>query len=131
MDADATITSDESNSAGGVPPLNGKSTATNAVPAAALDEDTRDTTGSYTDNGSPVISADDLGENSASASSVSESTKDSMQVSYRHTIKAIRFLYRTGFQDEDSNSIGFGAKRPLNRTSDGTPAAKKLREEAK
>lgn len=84
LDADATITSDESNSAGGgVPPLNGKSTGTSSVPAAALDEDTRDTTASFadTDNGSPVVSADDLGENSASASSVSESTKDSMQVS--------------------------------------------------
>lgn len=69
---------------GGVPPLNGKSTAATAVPAAALDEDTRDTTASFadTDDGSPVASAEDLGENSASASSVSESTKDSTQASF-------------------------------------------------
>ncbi|XP_066140598.1 uncharacterized protein Amun [Euwallacea fornicatus] len=114
LDADATITSDESNSTGGVP-LNGKSTPASAVPASALDEDTRDTTASFadTDNGSPAISADDLGENSASASSVSESTKDSMQ-------------------DEDSNSIGFaGSKRPLDNAVDGPPSAKKVREETK
>ncbi|XP_076275068.1 protein amun isoform X1 [Rhynchophorus ferrugineus] len=113
LDADATVTSDESNSAGGMPPLNGKASATTAVPAAALDEDTRDTTASFadTENGSPaVVSAEDeLGENSAS--SVSESTKDSMQ-------------------DEDSNSIGYSVKRPL-EGADGPPSVKKAREESK
>ncbi|CAG9767414.1 unnamed protein product [Ceutorhynchus assimilis] len=110
LDADSTITSDESNSAGGVPALNGKSTT--SVPAGALDEDTRDTTTSFadTDNGSPLISADDLGENSASVSSVSESTKDSIQ-------------------DEDSNSMNY--KRSLDSSADGPPSAKKARDEAK
>ncbi|XP_019760956.1 uncharacterized protein LOC109538250 [Dendroctonus ponderosae] len=114
LDADATITSDESNSASGVPPLNGKTSDASTVPAAALDEDTRDTTASFADtDGSPIVSVeDDLCENSASASSVSESTKDSMQ-------------------DDDSNSIGFVAKRPLDSAIDGPPSAKKAREEAK
>lgn len=115
LDADATITSDESNSAGGVPPINGKSTTAETLPTVVLDEDTRDTTTSFadTDNGSPAVSADDeLGENSASVSSVSESTKDSLQ-------------------DEDSNSIGFAAKRPLDVAAEGPPAAKKIRDEAK
>lgn len=72
--------------------MNGKSTAASAVPAAALDEDTRDTTASFadTDDGSPVVSAEDLGENSASASSVSESTKDSTQASYFISAKVKR-----------------------------------------
>ncbi|XP_030758679.1 uncharacterized protein LOC115884285 isoform X2 [Sitophilus oryzae] len=113
LDADATVTSDESNSAGGVPPLNGKSSApAAAVPASALDDDTRDTTASFadTDNGSPAVSAEEeLGENSMSASSVSEST----------------------VQDDDSNSIqSLSAKRPL-EVPDGPPSAKKAREEAK
>ncbi|XP_050298243.1 uncharacterized protein LOC126737395 [Anthonomus grandis grandis] len=116
LDADATITSDESNSAGGVPPINGAAKSSSSVPAAALDEDTRDTTASFAD--SPAISVeDDLGENSASAvSSVSESTKDSVQ-------------------DEDSNSVGCfvgGIKRPLDTNSDGGPlSAKKARETPK
>ncbi|ENN76458.1 hypothetical protein D910_07105 [Dendroctonus ponderosae] len=98
----------------GVPPLNGKTSDASTVPAAALDEDTRDTTASFADtDGSPIVSVeDDLCENSASASSVSESTKDSMQ-------------------DDDSNSIGFVAKRPLDSAIDGPPSAKKAREEAK
>ncbi|XP_060521379.1 uncharacterized protein LOC132699010 [Cylas formicarius] len=119
LDADPTATSDESSGGGGVlPPLNGKATVapTATVPAAALDEDTRDTTASFadTDTGSPPPSEGVGDEDSVSASAASESTKDSMQ-------------------DEDSNSISF-VKRRLDDDkliAQGPTPAKKAREDVK